>query len=560
VRAFGLANQVPVLRRELVQLASHRRTYIVRAVYACLLYLFFSAFAYDTLRRFYDADNVLAALSAMGEGADLLGFICALQFMGVYIFMPAMVAGAIADEKERQNFPLLLATPLRPSEILVQKYVSRLIPMLTFMLLSMPILGVAYLLGGIETRAVVMSVCYLLVHCLQIGAYTLMFSSMCRTFAGALIWSYVGYGIFALAVAVVDAGTMWAWDGEDLMSLMPPYVFFDKNPIGSAGLAGLIPTAVSTVVFLVIARLCLVRCANPRARRLIPRFFAWLDRVMTRWNKRWARGIVLVKDTPATPGDQPIAWRERKRTALGRPQYVVRMALAIEVLIFAGCMAAIVEDSDWFQVMIFILWGAAALTLCVHSVNLFGTERAHGTLQVLLTTPRHADDIVREKMQPLCRIMLLFLIPFLTLLGIRAFSEGASGKPLFVALSYVVLSVVTLLIYLPLVAWASCLVGMMIRKRARAIVIALFLLVGWVIGPLILCVVANEVFSGFDIEDGWAYLCPFGVIGQLEFEFFDSWHGSDFLFFLLSHLCSIVILIIVRGICLVRADRYLRRG
>ncbi len=557
MRALRLANYVPVLRRELVQLASNRRTYIMRAIYACLLFLFFSTFAYDTLRRFYRADDVFSALSAMGRGEDLLELICVLQFIGIYIFLPAMMAGAIADEKERHNFPLLLVTPLSPTEILIQKYVSRLIPMLTFLLLSIPILGVAYLLGGIETQAVVTAMYYLLIHCLQIGAYTLMFSAICRTFAGALIGSYVGYGIFALVVVVVESVT---GQGDECLRLMPPVVFFDPSPVGSDGLAGLIPTIVSTVVFLGIARLCLVRCANPRSRHVILRFFAWLDRVMVRLNNRLARGILLVKDTPSTPGDRPIAWRERRRTALGRPQYVVRMALGIEICIFAGCLAAIIDDADWFGVMVFVLWGAAALTLCVHSVNLFGTERAHGTLQVLLTTPRYADDIVREKMQPLSRIMLLFLIPFLTLFCVRAISEGVSTASGIAAVWYMLLSTITVLIYLPLVAWMSCLIGMMMKKRARAIVTALSVLVAWVIGPLILVFIADEVFWGFYVDDGWTFVCPFGVIGELEFEYFDGWDLPKFVFYTLSHFCSIVALVIVRGVCLVRADRYLRRG
>jgi len=155
---LSFANRLPVLRRELVQQAASKRTYVVRCVYAGLLFLLFLSFAMDTLRLYRNTD-VLEAIAAMGRGESLLTHVCMLQFLGTHLFLPAMMAGAIAHEKERHSFPLLLSTRLTQSEILLQKYVSRLIPMLTFLLLTLPVLGVAYLMGGLEASAVAWSAC-----------------------------------------------------------------------------------------------------------------------------------------------------------------------------------------------------------------------------------------------------------------------------------------------------------------------------------------------------------------------------------------------------------------
>jgi len=558
---LSFANRLPVLRRELVQQAASKRTYVVRCVYAGLLFLLFLSFAMDTLRLYRNTD-VLEAIAAMGRGESLLTHVCMLQFLGTHLFLPAMMAGAIAHEKERHSFPLLLSTRLTQSEILLQKYVSRLIPMLTFLLLTLPVLGVAYLMGGLEASAVAWSACYLLVHCLQIGAYALLCSTIARTYVGALIGCYLTFGVFALGIVILQA--LIGVDAEAAMALVAPYAFLTRSGPATADLANMLPIALSSLAFLGMARIFLVRRADPRSRRLIPRFFAWLDSIMVRWNDRWARGIVLVKDIASTPGRQPVAWRENKCATIGRPQYVVRLALVLETAVLLGCLAAItdmtgLDDTEWLGLMLFVLWGCAALTVCVYSVNLFGTERTHRTLDILMSTPLDAREIVRQKMQPLRRILLVFLIPFGTLFLLHAYLEELVYGQIATAVAFIILSVGTVLVYLPLIAWTACLVGIRMRKRARAIVTALVLLFIWVMGPIVLCIIIDEMHPSFSPGDECLYLSPLGVIGELVFDF-DFGDGAEVFLAVVNLLANLAVFAIVRGCCMICADRCLRRS
>ncbi len=556
-----IGNRLPVLRRELVQQAASKRTYVVRCVYACLFFLLFFSLAMDTL-RFYRNTDVLEAIAAMGRGGELLEQVCMLQFLGAYLFLPALMAGAIAHEKERHSFPLLLATRLTPTEILLQKYVSRLIPMLTFLVLTLPVLGVAYLMGGLEASTVAWSACYLLVHCLQVGALALLCSTIARTFVGALIGCYLVYGGYALGMIVLDA--MGGVDAETALALVTPYAFVHSDAPATANLVRLLPIALSALAFLGTARLFLVRRANPRSHRLIPRLFAWLDSVMVRWNERWARGIVLVKDVASTPGRQPVAWREKKRATLGRPQYVVRLMLVLEALVFLGSLAAITEmtgldGEEWLALMLCALWICAALTVCVHSVNLFGAERTHRTLDILMSTPLDAREIVRQKMQPLRRILLVFLVPFVTLFFLHAYLEELVYGRVTKAVTFVILSIGTVLVYLPLTAWTACLVGIRMRKRARAIVTALILLFAWVMGPVILCIVLQDIVPVLFDGDDFLFLSPVGVIGELVFDL-DLWDLGEVFLIIVNLLANLALFAIVRGCSLVCADRCLRRS
>src|SRR5258708_512368 len=138
---FGL----PLLAKELIEQAARKRTYVVRVLYAALLFIAAYLFFYDTLRI-----GKASPLAVLGRGQNMFSALVALQFAGVYFFMPALTCAVLTHEKETASLQLLFLTRLGPWTILFEKLVSRLIPMFGFLLLSLPLLAFAYSLGGIS--------------------------------------------------------------------------------------------------------------------------------------------------------------------------------------------------------------------------------------------------------------------------------------------------------------------------------------------------------------------------------------------------------------------------
>jgi hypothetical protein len=89
--------------RELIQMSSRRRTYLLRVFYALALYAT-AGFIYFDRVRWAIGDNTWGLL---GTGGQLLEAVAAVQIVGIWILLPAMVAPALAVEKERQTLPLL---------------------------------------------------------------------------------------------------------------------------------------------------------------------------------------------------------------------------------------------------------------------------------------------------------------------------------------------------------------------------------------------------------------------------------------------------------------------
>src|SRR4030095_366931 len=172
----------PLLARELTERAAQRRTYVVRVIYAMLLFAPFVA-AYI---NFAKGSNV----SASGLGRQLFVVLTWFQFGGIYLLLPMLMCGAITREKERDSLSLLLLTRLTPGEIILQKYFGGLVPMFSFLLLSLPRAALAYGMGGLGLRDLAFGGFLLLLAALQTAAVALLASVWCRSTAGAILLAF----------------------------------------------------------------------------------------------------------------------------------------------------------------------------------------------------------------------------------------------------------------------------------------------------------------------------------------------------------------------------------
>lgn len=265
---------LPLLARELIDLANRRWTYVLRVVYAVLLFTMTCLILYNVLRQ-----SGANPFNVLGEGREIFRTVVWLQFAGIYLFLPALMCGAIAHERQRDSLALLLATDLRPWEILIQKFAGRLVPMISFLLLSMPLLlAIAYAFGGVTTDSLFSTTLLLAATCLQVGAFCMMVSAWCRTTTSAFIASYLLGAALYLGLAIADGirgdlaiklmshGTTVGWpsaavwkslteDGgmvrPDLWLMFLPPAAFDQasmfNDLAAGGILGISAVSMSLV-------------------------------------------------------------------------------------------------------------------------------------------------------------------------------------------------------------------------------------------------------------------------------------------------------------------------
>ena len=561
---------LPLLTKELTEIAARRRTYITRVVYALLLFGFFVGMNESTLRN--AASN---PLNAMGSGQNMFEVLIVLQLVGICLFLPAFTAGLITQEKERDSLVLLLLTELTPWQILLQKFGSGLVSIFSFLLIGMPLAALCYAYGGISPETLFQGVAALFLTCLQVAAFALLCSTWARTTVGAFIGTYVGAGLFIGAVALASGAAYFVLHGrtsdnyiETFMHVFPPMLLDHRNPtIPQTLLLSVIPL-VTTFVFLLLARFFFVRRAFAPSRNRLMEIFRWLDAAAQRGNRLIGNVTFRTRDR-ALPEDDPIAWREMTRTALGRPHYLLRLLVGLETLTGALCLWAAFKDgaahnSEMLSLLVASLGTMVVLALSAFAANAFVSERISQTLEVLLTTPLIARDIVQQKARMLTRFMWVLAVPLATIFAIEAWTEeGAThwhlGQRIPInSVAYLVWAMLSLAVYLPLVLWLSLWIGLKMRTRFRAILTALGVIVAWCVLPLVIGVIFRV-----DSGNGKTFvlaLSPLAVPAVNEFDSMrDLFPKLETLGPALNFLFYGSIALVFRALCLRRADRYLRR-
>jgi ABC-type transport system involved in cytochrome c biogenesis permease component len=575
-----LRSGLPVLKKDLAELAARKRTYLVRGLYAAGLFAAFAFVFYGSTARLTSSPA-----SLLGIGRRLLGYAVVAQIVGIYVFLPAIVSGCITEEKEKGTLGLMLISDLTPGEIVVQKLVSRLVPMLTLLLLSLPLMAVCYSLGGLSARKVGVSAVVLVTTCAQAGAFSVMVSAYSRTSSEALLATY-GYYVLLLVVAWILAGLGSLLLAPALISgsfvggcigMIPAVIAMGLTPpvamLATPG-GALFPLAVVVAawawsgVFLWKARRYLVERIHIPPKRRKHGFFGQMVRYARREAaRRRKRG----DDRRARfPDDEPVLWRDTTNTYLDWPHgFRGTLGFVLFPMIYMLAIAALLgragEQCWWITFLASVLWIAGAVAVTVRSSRAFASERARGTLDVLLTTPLAGADIVRQKMKASWRLALVFAVPLIVLFLVEAWLEtaGMSLRMALDAVLYLAAATLAVFIFLPAFGWVSLLLGMRMRDARRATLTALGVVLAWNVGPPLVAgwFVALVGSAHVLVPAHLALLSPMSLILFVEsgFRMYGDL-GFGFLSALPGFAVNAAIFLFVRRACLKNADRYLGRG
>lgn len=450
---------LPILRKDLTELAAQKRTYVIRFAYALVLFL-------TGCTLFYANIGVSAgAGQTLGRGAAHFQGLLMFQIAALYLIVPLFTAGAITAEKERQTLALLLLTTLTPRQIVVQKFASRMTPILSFVFLSFPLLAIAYTFGGVTIAELLIGILMLVYTCLELGAFAILCSVYFRTTVEALAATYLGCPLFAFVCP--GSCSLVGTSGS-------------SGPMVNPAVLALVSTGYSTffvVASLSFAESILVSRAFVPARSRLLSFFRWLDRSYERMNVLTG-GIVLVRDRGDLPRREPVRWRETRKKSLGTFRYLFRVLVVIEVpVLFAmqwirGGQARLAAAGT-ISLLLQAVWVASALLIGVYSASVISEERSRQTLGVLASTPLASRQILSEKLGGVHRLMLVLLVPFVTIFLFEEWWHARRG------LDYLVLSALTVGLYLPVLQWLGLSIGLRMQKQLSAIVVTLLLATVW---------------------------------------------------------------------------------
>jgi ABC-type transport system involved in multi-copper enzyme maturation permease subunit len=418
-----------------------------------------------------------ARTPTLGEAARLgpmLFLLLTLVQLALFLFFAALSsASAVAQEKDRRTFILLLMTDLRNHEIVLGKLLGSLLPILLLLAATVPLLMLLVLLGGVSVVQVVQAELVVAATALAAGSLGgLVALWRDRTFQALALTTLLlvlylclvhGLGVLPWLIPGLSEQTI-----QTTQSWLEPFLALlgVLDPTGE--LAPGLPVAYGFTAAMLLLSLLLnlvgivrLRVWNPSGepiqQREAPEDEAAPDTqpalagqaVGVVYDPRktvvtGAGGLAVQRQRSpdedkgrasahAAPGkvrkvsDNPILWREIFTRAYGRRPLLVKTAYFIVLaLICYSALAPLLGHGE--RVPYAAAWGLipvgvlSLLLVTAQAVTAITSERDTGALDLLLVTDLTPGEFIFGKLGGICWNVKEYLLPPLILAGVYGWS------------------------------------------------------------------------------------------------------------------------------------------
>ena len=183
----------------------------------------------------------------------LYALLSGLQFGLILITVPALTAGSISGERERQTLDLLLLTKMKPFAIVCGKLLSSIGMAMLLIVATMPVYAVLFYYGGVSVVSILTMTLFVLITAFLVGSFSIFLSTvykktMISMVVVYLILGFLIFGTFTAYIAYVQMYLYYTGSGVNTISYVPyVYGFLSANP--GAGFFSAIDAQLGTNMF-----------------------------------------------------------------------------------------------------------------------------------------------------------------------------------------------------------------------------------------------------------------------------------------------------------------------
>jgi ABC-type transport system involved in multi-copper enzyme maturation permease subunit len=390
-------------------------------------------------------------------GKNVITAIIGFQFIAAQLIAVVMLSTSISAEIRQRTLSVLMTTPVNSLQIVMGKLLSQLLQTVLLLGISLPLLAIVRVLGGVPWDYVVSSLCITLTAAVFAGSLSLFMSIRSRHAYSVVLRIVVGY----LIVFGALPGLMLSAGGRGFFGS----ILFHGNPfmmmlirtftmLSLPGRAGTFSSWPLHCAIMLAATVCVVALAVWRVRRVaLTEAFggrgqsgtAGKGKAVSRRRRRREALPIRRVDGP------PIVWKEMRKpfSRRGRRDIIMYAVLGGVILVslvrmfFAGgagrgmAFGLLFSVQAGFSLIIIV-------RLAVLSASSVTSEKEAGTWPILLATPLDDTDIVRGKAIAAFRRNLPLLIALVVLQAVSWLLNMFGGFPIFYSLLYIIQGTVTL--------------------------------------------------------------------------------------------------------------------
>lgn len=439
----------PIFDKELRVSSRRRRNYFLRFAYVLLLSIFILSIWYSTLGIRSSGSAVYQISRLSSAGRQIITTIVWFQFIAAQLIAIVMLSSSVSDEIHTGTLSVLMTTPISSFQIVTGKLMSKLLQLVLLLAISLPLLAIIRVFGGVPWDYVASSVCITLTATLLAGALSLLMSITYRHAYKVILVTVTVYMVFFGALPglfnMLAVKGMFIFDRQvtqSLLALTNPFVAFAaSNAVFiRSGVPSFFSWPLHCLLMLAVTAV-LIALAVWRVRK------ASLAGTFSSTTKLWLAGVlermltrIFYKAGSQSPGSSiipvtgpPIIWKEMRKGFIGRSKGEAAMfVLLIGAFLIAVVLLLLSSERNFFISGYFIsaFYLVALFRMAVFSAGGITIEKEARTWPVLLATPLEDKDIVRGKAIAAFRRNVPLLLMYFILFSITYFKmAGITSIP-----------------------------------------------------------------------------------------------------------------------------------
>ena len=175
----------PIFDKELRVASRRRRLYTLRVLYILALTVFAGVVWLSKVQYQGDAAFVQSRMAEAGK--QIVSTIVLFQFCVMQVLAVIMLSSAISDEIYHRTLGTLMTTPIISLQIVLGKVLSRLLQLILLLAISLPMLAIVRVLGGVPWGYLFSGLCITLTASLFAGSVSLLLSIKNRYAYGVIL-------------------------------------------------------------------------------------------------------------------------------------------------------------------------------------------------------------------------------------------------------------------------------------------------------------------------------------------------------------------------------------
>ena len=404
----------PIFDKELRVSSRRRRNYVLRSVYVALLTVFILYVWFATVSFGRAVSPTVFQVSRMARvGKNVITTIIWFQFVAAQLIAIVMLSTSISGEIRQRTLSVLMTTPINSLQIVMGKLLSQLLQTVLLLGISVPLLAIVRVLGGVPWDYVVSSLCITLTAALFAGSLSLLMSITSRQAYTVVLTIVAGYLIaFGAApglIALVSPGARGFFENVVLQG--NPFATMFANTYGMLALPGRAGTFSSWPLHCAImlgATAAVVSLAVWRVRKIaLSEAFgggkgqskrAEVGKAASRRRRRRAALPIRRVDGP------PVVWKEMRKPFSRRGKRVIVLYAVLAGMILVSLVPMLFGGMGRRGVGYALFSGLisgfsliAIVRVAVLSAASITSEKEASTWPILLATPLDDTEILRGK-------------------------------------------------------------------------------------------------------------------------------------------------------------------